>query len=124
MKPTNPSVYRSRVLRIAALIPITYCLLWALTAVMGTRDARSEVIAGLHIDQSFRELATTDKVYNASGHVYAVRSSSYGPGLVTVTWARSDENYGTSETELYLWLGRAVHVRSFTNNGWRREYPR
>jgi hypothetical protein len=124
MGRTNIPLYRSPVRRIAFAILIAYCVLWTLTGVVGTRAARSLVIMGLHIDQSFNELATTDQVREAGGHVYAVRSASYAPGLVTVTWARSDENYGTCETELYLWFGRAVHVHSFTNSGWTHEYPK
>lgn len=124
MKSTDFPTHRSQTLRVATVILITYCVLWAFTAVLGTRAARSLVIDGLHIDTSFKKLATTDLVRNASGHVYAVRAASYAPGLVTVIWARSDENYATCETELYLWLGRAFHVHSFAKSGWTREYPK
>jgi hypothetical protein len=100
-----------------------YAALWALTAASGPRAVRSRMISALAIDDSFRELRTTKDVYDATGHVYALQFSSYAPFCVTVRWARSDEDFGSAETELFVWFGPAFHVRSFKNSGWTRERP-
>jgi hypothetical protein len=110
-------------LRVLLVVIAAYAALWALTAFVGPRAVRPRMISALAIDGSFRELPTTGDVYDASGHVYALQFSSYAPFCVTARWARSDQDFGSSETELFLWLGPAFHVYSFKNSGWRRERP-
>jgi hypothetical protein len=113
----------NRVFQVLIIVIAAYAGLWALTAVVGPRAVRPLVISALAIDESFRELPTTRDVYGAVGHVYALHLSSYAPFCVTVQWARSDQDFGSAETELYVWFGRAFHVHSFKNSGWRRERP-
>jgi hypothetical protein len=123
MRSTYFPADKSSVSRVVAAILLVYCVLWALTGIRGTRAVRSVVATGLHVDKSFTELTTTDQVRKASGHAYAIQSLSYAPCLVTVAWARSDENYATCETELYVWFGFPIHVHSFKSSGWTHEYP-
>src|SRR5947209_7185537 len=113
----------NRVLRALLFMVAGYAVLWALTAAVGPRAVRPCMISALAIDGTFRELRTTGDVYDAVGHVYALQFSSYAPFCVTVRWARSDQDFGSAETELFVWLGRAFHVYSFRNSGWRRERP-
>jgi hypothetical protein len=113
----------NRVLRVLLCVIGGYAALWVLTAAVGPCAVRPRVISSLAIDGSFRELRTTGDVYDAVGHVYALQFSSYAPFCVTVRWARSDQDFGSAETELFVWLGPAFHVYSFRNSGWRRERP-
>jgi hypothetical protein len=113
----------NRVFRVSLVVIAAYAALWALTAVVGPRTVRPLMISALAIDDSFRELRTTKDVHDAVGHVYALQFASYAPFCVTVRWARSDQDFGSAETELFVWFGRAFHVHSFRNSGWRRESP-
>src|SRR4051812_45106920 len=113
----------NRALRTLFLALAAYLTIWALTAFLGPCTVRPIVRSALAIDDSFRELHTTREVHDAVGHVYALQFSVYAPFCVTVRWARSDQDFGSSETELYLWLGRVFHVHSFHRSGWTRETP-
>jgi hypothetical protein len=113
----------NRVFRVLLIVIAAYAALWTLTAAVGPRSVRPLMISALAIDDSFRELHTTKDVYDAVGHVYALQFSSYAPFCVTVRWARSDQDFGSAETELFLWFGRAFHAHSFRKSGWTRERP-
>jgi hypothetical protein len=113
----------NRVFQVFLIVIAAYAALWALTASGGPHAVRPLMISALAIDDSFRELRTTKDVYDAVGHVYALQFASYAPFCVTVRWARSDQDFGSAETELFVWFGRAFHVHSFKNSGWRRERP-
>ena len=113
----------NRIFRVSLIVLAAYVPLWALTAAVGPHTVRPLMISALAIDDSFRELRTTKDVYDAVGHVYALQFASYAPFCVTVWWARSDQDFGSAETELFVWFGCAFHVHSFKNSGWRRERP-
>jgi hypothetical protein len=113
----------NRGFRVLLTFIAAYATLWALTAFIGPRAVRPRMISDLAVDSSFRELRATADVYDAVGHVYALQFCSYAPFCITVRWARSDQDFGSSETELFVWLGRAFHVYSFKNSGGRRERP-
>ena len=113
----------NRIFRLLLIVIAAYAALWALTAAGGPRVIRPRMISELAIDDSFRELRTTGEVYDAVGHVYALQFSTYAPFCVTVRWARSDQDFGSAQTELFVWLGRAFHVYSFKKSGWTRERP-
>jgi hypothetical protein len=113
----------NRAFRVLLIVIAAYAALWALTAAIGPRTVRPLVTSALAIDDSFRELRTTKDVYDAIGHVYALQFSCYAPFCVTVRWARSDQDFGSAETELFAWFGRAFHVYSFRKSGWTRERP-
>jgi hypothetical protein len=99
-----------------------YGVLWACTGLFGTRAVRPLIRAGLLVDETVMELPDPGQVHDAQGSAYACRYTSYAPFLVTARWARSDPGFASAETELYFWFGRAIHVWSFKNSGWVREY--
>ena len=113
----------NRVLRVSLFVIAGYAALWALTAAIGPGTVRPLMTSALAIDDSFRELRTTKDVYDAVGPVYSLQFSCYAPFCVTVRWARSDQDFGSAETELFAWFGRAFHVYSFRKSGRTRERP-
>ena len=113
----------NRVFRMLLIGITAYAFLWTLTAFVGPRVVRPRMLSALAIDASFHQLPTTRDVYDTVGHVYALQFRSYAPFFITVQWARSDPGFGSSETELFVWLGPAFHVYSLKNSGWIRERP-
>jgi hypothetical protein len=101
--------------RILLIVGIGYGVLWLLTATLGTRQVRREILAGIRLDKSFVEIAP-DYGGPMPDSAYSCRVTRYAPFVLAVKWSYFRGDFSTGASGVVLWFGRSIPLPPF--HGW------
>jgi hypothetical protein len=91
-------------LRRIGIFVAAYVLLWALTALIGCRQARRFALARAELPSGIREMAP-GSVYECCAPVYWLHARSYAPFCVTLSFDFAAGDFAYGYTHVFLWFG-------------------
>jgi len=97
-----------RVLRRRLLIAgAVYGILWAITALFGTRQVAHHLRDLSHIDASFAPIGCSEFPEAAPDHAWGCCTISYAPFVVIAQYAYYDQGYSSGGAAMFLWCGHS-----------------
>jgi hypothetical protein len=97
-----------RILRRRLLIGVAvYGILWAATALFGTRQVAQNLRDLKHIDESYAPVPCSRFTQPAPEHGWGCCAVSYAPFVVVVQYAYYDHGYSDGDALVFLWCGRS-----------------